>query len=120
MFAPAALTIAALGQKRKTKGRAPYAPADAALVDAARRRFDRSMTVGVFRDVAFHPVAIAPPAVPSVIVLSDDSPAVLPAATAAALAQQGWEIRRVEGIGHDFWLEDADRTWAAIADALGS
>lgn len=116
--APVALTFAALGQKRKARGRAPLAPSDAALVEIARGRFDRSMSIRVFRDVAFHPVPVAPPAVPSVIVLSDDSPAVLPEAAAAALAQQGWELRHLAGVGHDFWLEDADRTWAAIADAV--
>ena len=55
---------------------------------------------------------------PSTIVLSDDSPAVLPDATAERLAALGWDVRRLPGVGHDFWLEDADRTMAAVRDLL--
>jgi pimeloyl-ACP methyl ester carboxylesterase len=52
------------------------------------------------------------------VVLSDDSPAVLPDATAARLAALGWEVCRLTGVGHDFWLQDPDRTWAEVRDVL--
>ena len=91
-----------------------------ALRDAALARFDRRMTIGVFRDVAHHPAPVAAPVVPSTIVLSDDSPAVLPDATAERLAELGWEVRRLPGVGHDFWLEDADRTVDEAAPEPGA
>lgn len=116
--APVTLAVAALAQKRRSRGRPPVGARDAALQAAARQRFDTGMAIGVFRDVAHHPAPVAAPAVPSTVVLSDDSPAVLPDATAERLADLGWDVRRATGIGHDFWLEDADRTWAAVADLL--
>ena len=116
--APVTLTVAALSQKRRSRGRRPCAPQDALLRDAALARFDRRMTIGVFRDVAHHPAPVAAPVVPSTIVLSDDAPAVLPDATAERLADLGWEVRRLPGVGHDFWLEDADRTVDAVRDLL--
>ena len=118
--APVTLTVAALAQKRRSRGRPPVGPADALLQDAARAGFDRGMTMGVFRDIAHHPAPVAAPAVPSTLVLSDDSPAVLPDAVADRLAGLGWDVRRLAGVGHDFWLEDADRTYAAVRDLLVS
>ena len=114
--APLALTLAAVAQQRKAKGRPPYSAEDAALRDAARDAFDKRMTVGVFRDIAFHPAPIAAPAVPSTLVLSEDSPAVVPDDVVAQLEELGWSARRLSGIGHDFWLEDPDRTWTGIRD----
>jgi pimeloyl-ACP methyl ester carboxylesterase len=76
------------------------------------------MVVGVFREVAHHPAPVGAPAVPSTVLLSDDSPAVLPDATAIELEGWGWDVRRLPGVGHDFWLEDADRTFAAVQDLL--
>jgi pimeloyl-ACP methyl ester carboxylesterase len=116
--APVTLTVAALSQKRRSRGRPPLGPQDALLRDAALARFDRRMTIGVFRDVAHHPAPVAAPAVPSTIVLSDDSPAVLPDAIAERLADLGWEVRRLPGVGHEFWLEDADRTVDSVRDLL--
>lgn len=72
----------------------------------------------VFRDVAHHPARVAEPAVPSTLVQSDDSAAVLPDATAERLEQLGWVVRRLAGVGHDFWLQDAERTYACARDAL--
>ncbi|WP_307083152.1 hypothetical protein [Arthrobacter agilis] len=76
------------------------------------------MAIGVFRDVAFHPVAAGPPAVPSTIVLSDDSAAVLPQSLAIELEALGWEIRRVAGVHHDMHLEAPQRTMDTISDRL--
>jgi pimeloyl-ACP methyl ester carboxylesterase len=116
--APVTLTVAALAQKLRSRGRPPVGAADALLREAALARFDRRMTIGVFRDVAHHPAPVAPPVVPSTIVLSDDSPAVLPDATAERLADLGWEVRRLPGVGHDFWLQDADATTRVVHDLL--
>ncbi|KQS60251.1 hydrolase [Geodermatophilus sp. Leaf369] len=116
--APVGLTLAALAQKWRSRGRPAPSPEDARLRDAATSRFDRGMAFGVFRDVAHSPAPVAAPPVPSTLVLSDDSRAVLPDATAMRLEALGWEVRRVTGVGHDFWLQDADRTWAAVRDVL--
>jgi pimeloyl-ACP methyl ester carboxylesterase len=116
--APVTLAVAALGQKLRSRGRPPLAPPDAALRDEALTRFDRKMTIGVFRDVAHHRAPVAQPIVPSTIVLSDDAPAVLREETAERLSALGWEIRRLPGVGHDFWLEDAGRTLDVVHDLL--
>ena len=116
--APVTLALAALAQKRRSRGRPPLTPQDSTLRDAALRRFDRRMTVGVFRDVAHHPAPVTAPVVPSTIVLSDDAAAVLPDATAERLAALGWDVRRLPGVGHDFWLQDADRTAEVVRDVL--
>ena len=89
-----------------------------AAMKRSQKQFDTKMATKVFHEVAFNPVAIAPPEVPSTIVLSDESPAVLPDALAAALEREGWDIRRLGGIHHDMHLEDPDRTLEAIADVL--
>jgi pimeloyl-ACP methyl ester carboxylesterase len=113
------LGLAQLKQARSgAKVRAGYPAGVRASLDAARARFDADMAMGVFRDVAFHPVAVSAPVVPSTIVLSDDAPAVLPDAYAAELARAGWEVRRLPGIHHDMQLEDPGRVIAAIEDLL--
>ena len=114
--APVGLTIAALAQKRKAKGRPPLSPDDAHLSEQARSQFDSSMAVSVFRDIAFHPAPVLAPVAPSTLVLSDDSPAVVPDERVAQFESLGWSVRRIPSIGHDFWLEDADRTFAATRD----
>ena len=117
-LAPVTLTVAALAQKRRSRRRPPLSPSDASLRDAALARFDRRMTIDVFRDVAHHPAPVAAPAVPSTILLSDDAPTVLADATSERLAALGWEVRRLPGVGHDFWLEDPERTLDAVRDLL--
>ncbi|MCU1406439.1 MAG: Hydrolase [Glaciihabitans sp.] len=113
------LGIAQLGQARASAAaRAAYSPETRALLDDAKKRFDTRMAVGVFRDVASHPVSNEAPAVPSTIVLSDQSAAVLPDALASQLEQKGWQVRRIPGIRHDMQLEDPDRTFAAVEDVL--
>ena len=116
--APVTLPVAALAQKLRSRGRPPLGAADTLLRDAALARYDRRMTIGVFRDLAHHPAPVAAPAVPSTILLSDDSAAVLPDATAERLADLGWQVRRLPGVGHEFWLEDADLTVGAVRDLL--
>lgn len=114
------LGVAGLAQARRSAAKLATLPAETrALLDDARGRFDTSMAIGVFRDVAFHPVAVEPPRVPSTIVLSDDAPAVLPARVAEALEREGWDVRHLAGVGHDMHLEAPDRVLAAIVDLLG-
>ena len=113
------LGIAQIAQSRASAAaRAAYSDETRALLDDAAKRFDRRMALGVFRDVAFHPVPVAPPIVPSTIVLSEQSSAVLPDDIAARLEQQGWDVRRLPGVHHDMQLEDPERTFAAIEDVL--
>ncbi len=116
--APVSLTVAALVQKWHSRGRPPVSSQDLGLRTAATSRFDRQMATRVFRDVAHNPAPIASPAVPSTIVLSEDSRAVLPDVTATRLEALGWDIRRITGVGHDFWLEDAERTYMSVRDVL--
>jgi len=113
------LGFAQLGQARASAAaRAAYSPGTRALLEGAKKQFDTRMAVGVFRDVASHPVSAEAPAVPSTIVLSDQSAAVLPDDLAGRLEQQGWQVRRIQGVHHDMQLEDPDRTFAAVEDVL--
>ncbi|NYE37395.1 pimeloyl-ACP methyl ester carboxylesterase [Nocardioides cavernae] len=116
--APVSVLAAGLVQKWRSRHRPKPSAEDLVLREAAASGFAMRMSVGVFREVAHHPVAVAAPAVPSTVLLSDDSPAVLPDEMAVRLAGRGWDVRRLPGIGHDFWLEDADRTCAAVRDLL--
>lgn len=115
------LTLGVMGLLQARKGAAAREALSAdirAAMKQSQKQFDAKMATSVFREVAFHPVAIAPPAVPSTIVLSDDSPAVLPDAMAADLEREGWSIRHLDGMRHDMHLEDPDRTFALIEDVL--
>lgn len=116
---PLSLGVMGLLQARRSAAqRAAYDPDIRDAVARSRQQFDARMATGVFREVAFHPVTIAPPVVPSTIVLSDDAPAVLPDAMATALEREGWRVRRLAGIHHDMHLEEPDLTFAAIEDVL--
>ena len=113
------LGFAQLGQaKASAAARAAYSPETSALLDDAKKQFDSRMAVGVFREVAFHPVPVEAPVVASTIVLSDQSAAVLPDPLAAQFEQQGWQVRRIQGVRHDMQLEDPDRTFAVVEDVL--
>jgi pimeloyl-ACP methyl ester carboxylesterase len=122
LFWLAPLVTLGMAQLRQARGsatvRAAYPPEVRASQEAAQSRFDRSMALGVFREVAFHPIPAGAPAVPSTVVLSDESAAVLPDAYAAELVSHGWDIRRLSGVHHDMQLEDPDRVLAALADVL--
>ncbi|UYO96493.1 alpha/beta hydrolase [Microbacterium sp. M28] len=116
---PLSLGVMGLIQARRSSvQRAAYDPSIHELLAQSRQQFDAKMATDVFREVAFHPIPIAPPEVPSTIVLSDDSPAVLPDSMATALEREGWGVRSFSDIHHDMHLEDPDRTFAAIADVL--
>lgn len=120
-WAVPALTLGVVGARqarRSASQRAVYPESIRESMKESQRRFDAKMAIGVFREIAFHPVAIAAPAVPSTIVLSDESPAVLPDAMAAGLEREGWDIRRISGIHHDMHLEDPERVLGILADVL--
>lgn len=116
---PLSLGVMGLLQARRSAAqRAAYEPRIRDLMKCSQQQFDAKMATGVFREVAFHPIAIEPPEAPSTIVLSDESPAVLPDSMATDLEREGWQIRRLAGIHHDMHLEDPDRTFAVIADVM--
>ncbi|WP_430592004.1 alpha/beta fold hydrolase [Humidisolicoccus flavus] len=110
--------VGALQARRSSKQRAAYPPAVQKSLRRGKSQFDAKMAIGVFKEVAFNPVTLGPPAVPSTIVLSEESPAILSDRTAAALEQQGWEIRRFPGVHHDMHLEDPERTFEIIDELL--
>ncbi|OOB91405.1 alpha/beta fold hydrolase [Rathayibacter sp. VKM Ac-2630] len=112
------LGVAQALRARRSGAATPLDPDTRALVAHAQEQFDRRMAIGVFRDVAFHPLAAAPPAVPSTLVLSDESPSVLPDALVGSLEHLGWGVRRLPGLHHDLHLEDPDRTCEALRDLL--
>jgi pimeloyl-ACP methyl ester carboxylesterase len=109
-------TAALLQARRGAKVKAAYDSATRILLRQAQERFDSQMALGVFREVAFNPMTAEPPVVPSTIVLTDDSPAVLSNALAETLEQKGWVLRRLDGIHHDMHLEDPDRTFTLLTD----
>jgi pimeloyl-ACP methyl ester carboxylesterase len=113
------LGVAGIGQARASaavlKG---YSPEKRALIETAKKRFDRRMVVGVFREVVFSPMRAAAPAVPSTIVLSDQSLTVLSDDLASQLEQHRWRVRRLAGVHHDMHVEAPDRLFDLIEDAL--
>ena len=120
-WAAPTLTLGAaqlLQARSSAKARAAYPPEVRAAVDRAHEHFDKSMAVGVFRDVAHHPITDLTPAVPSTVVLSDDSAAVLPDALAADLERHGWDVRRIAGVHHDMQVEDPARTFEVFDKTL--
>jgi pimeloyl-ACP methyl ester carboxylesterase len=113
------LVIAQTGQARESKKvQALYSPQVLALLKKAQSQFDKSAAIDIFRDVAFHPLRVERPGIPSTVVLSDDSPAVVPEATARALISNGWDVRRLRDIHHDMQLEDPARVFDTLADVL--
>jgi pimeloyl-ACP methyl ester carboxylesterase len=113
------LVVASAGRARQGKKiQAGYSPEARALIAKAQSQFDKSAAVDIFRDVAFHPLKVERPSIPSTVVLSDDSPAVVPEATVRALISHGWDVRRLSDIHHDMQVEDPDRVLIAIRDVL--
>jgi pimeloyl-ACP methyl ester carboxylesterase len=113
------LGIASVKQAQDgAKVKAKYPAEVRESLDHAERQFDKRMALGVFRDVAFHPVPAVAPSIPSTIVLSDDSPAILREREILSYQSTGWDIRRLPGIHHDMQLEDPHRVFAAIRDVL--
>jgi pimeloyl-ACP methyl ester carboxylesterase len=113
------LVLAQVGQARASKKvQAGYSPEVLALLKNAQSQFDKAAAIDIFRDVAFHPLKVERPDTPSTVVLSDDSPAVVPEATARALISHGWDVRRLRDIHHDMQLEDPERVFDTLRDIL--
>jgi len=116
---PITLTVAALLTARGNRAaRESYPARSHELADAAQKRFDRRMASSVFRDIAHHPVIAGAPAVPSTVLLTGQSAAVLPDELADELETHGWDVRRLPGTRHDVQLQDPAGTYAALADVL--
>jgi pimeloyl-ACP methyl ester carboxylesterase len=113
------LGVAALFTARSNAAaRKGYPERTQRLISDATARFDKRMATSVFRDIAFHPVVAARPVVPSTVVLSADSKAVLPEALATALTGFGWDVRRLPHLRHDMQLQDPSATFALLRDVL--
>ena len=113
------LGFAQLRQSRHSSAaRAGYSARVRTLIDDSQKKFHSRMAISVFKDVAFHPAPMEAPAVPSTIVLSDQSSGVLPDSVATRFEAQGWQVRRIDGVQHDMQLEAPDRVFDAIRDVL--
>ena len=113
------LGVASVKQSREgAKVKAEYPAAVRESLTRAEAQFDKRMALGVFEEVAFHPVPAVTPSIPSTIVLSDDSPAVLREREVASYESTGWDVRRLPGIHHDMQIEDPDRVFELIRDVL--
>jgi len=113
------LGVASVKQSRAgAKVSARYPAEVRESLSRAQAQFDKRMALGVFRDVAFHPVPALAPSIPSTIVLSDDSPAVIRENEVASYTSTGWDVRRLPGIHHDMQIEDPERVFELIRDVL--
>jgi pimeloyl-ACP methyl ester carboxylesterase len=113
------LGVAQIKQSREgAKVQALYTPEAKASVKQAQEQFDKSMALGIFREVAFNPVPAVSPVIPSTIILSDDSPAVIRTPEVTRYENSGWDVRRLPGIHHDMQIENAERVFEAIRDVL--
>ncbi|WP_243793187.1 alpha/beta fold hydrolase [Saccharopolyspora gloriosae] len=111
------LVISALARRdRQRQAAAAHTPRTRELTAQAKGKFDKKMIGEVYRDIAHHPFIPAAPEVPSTVVLSAEGDAVVPPGLAAELERLGWNLRRLNEIGHELWLEDAPKTNAAVAD----
>ncbi len=88
------------------------------LEAAGRRLWDRKMALAVLQDVALHPTAVARPVVPSALVLSGDARHVVPDPLPEELADHGWDVRRLDALGHGLFLEDPELVWTVLEDLL--
>ncbi|MGP3534194.1 alpha/beta fold hydrolase [Microbacterium sp. RD1] len=109
------LFIAARGRGVRA---AAVTPENEVRVAAARQRWDRRMALRVFQDVATHPRPVGASRVPSTVLLSEDARFVVPDPLPAELASEGWDIRRISGLGHSLFLEDAQAVWERISDVV--
>ena len=113
------LGVAGLVQARRgARVRAGYSPEIRASLARSRSAFDTTMASAVFKDVAHSPLPVAPPAVPSTIILSEESPAVLPDDFATELQNHGWHVCRLPGVHHDMHLEAPHQSATAIINSF--
>jgi pimeloyl-ACP methyl ester carboxylesterase len=86
-------------------------------IHAMWAKWDTSSIRDVRASALAHPFPVAPPSVPSTIVLADPSTAT-PPAFAAALREQGWDVRVIPGGGHDLHQEDPEGLARVLRDVL--
>jgi pimeloyl-ACP methyl ester carboxylesterase len=110
--------VALASMPGRARLRSGFAPEDRALLAEAKAGLARGVAIATFRDVTHHPLVPGPPPVPSTVVLSAEGSSVVPETVAAELAEAGWEIRHAPDLHHEFWLEDAAATFAAVRDLL--
>lgn len=79
--------------------------------------WDIASVRGIKNSARAHPFPAAPPIVPSTIVLADPSMAT-PPKFAAALREQGWDVRVIPGGGHDLHQEDPRGLAEVLRDVL--
>jgi len=97
---------------------APGVPlADRATKREATRRWHRWMSRQIVLDMAAQPVPVAPPVVPSAVLVSHRSPLV-PARYAEQLRGFGWRIHTLDRAKHDMYLLEPERTLDALDDFL--
>jgi len=97
---------------------APGVPlADRATKRETTRQWHRWMSRQIVLDMVARPVPIAPPVVPSTVLLSHRSPLV-PARYAEQLRGVGWDIHTLDRAKHDMYLLEPARTLDALDDFL--
>jgi pimeloyl-ACP methyl ester carboxylesterase len=80
-------------------------------------KWDVSSLRDIKSSAVAHPFVAGPPSVPSTIVLAGPSFAV-PPKFAAALKEQGWDVRVIRGGGHDLHIEDPRLLAEVLQDVL--
>ena len=88
-------------------------------VRAMTRSWDASMVHPLVQSGLQQPFVVGPPAVPSTLLLADNS-IVVPDALAGELRAAGWDVRVMPGGVHDFILQDPRRVVTLLHDVLMS
>ncbi|MES3021604.1 MAG: alpha/beta fold hydrolase [Pseudomonadota bacterium] len=86
-------------------------------VRAMTRSWDSSMMLPLLKSGEQQPFVVAPPSVPSTLLLAENS-IVVSDAMAGALQSAGWDVRMMSGGVHDFILQDPSRVVALLHDVL--
>jgi pimeloyl-ACP methyl ester carboxylesterase len=94
------------------------APGTLARVRAMWAQWDPAMMHQIVDSFHADPFVVAPPAVPSTLLIADKGFAVPPRA-AAALTEAGWDVRVKPGAVHDLHLQDPRGVVELLEDVLG-
>lgn len=86
-------------------------------VRAMMKRWDMSMVHPFVRALRKRPFPVAPPPVPSTLLLAENS-IVVPRKMADALGAAGWDVRVMPGVVHDLHLQDPRGAVAMLHDLL--
>lgn len=100
-------------------GAIPQGAAPDALerVRAMSKKWDMPMMAQLVRSARRRPFPVEPPAVPSTLVLADNS-IVVPKKMADGLRAAGWDVRVKPGAVHDLHLQDPPGVVAMLDDVL--